>query len=209
MSYTNSTPNLNLPQYTGTDVPTWLEDYNSAMSTIDTKVNENTQNITTAISDNPIITSTTEFSVNEFQIKYNDSWHNANSVVGYFGKDTSNTDFATPFGCAFFENTETSDVTIQGIRISLSSLNFPNGIVKNYKVSCLAYSSEYDPSPDTNNYDMQDIEALFYEADAEDGTIVNLVPANNLPISIKIPKAHDTNAGKLKIEFIGNPIYKA
>lgn len=38
MGHTNSTPNIGLPQFIGTDKPTWLGDINGAMSTIDTKV---------------------------------------------------------------------------------------------------------------------------------------------------------------------------
>lgn len=36
MSYTNSTPNLHLPQYIATDKPTYLGDWNASMQTIDT-----------------------------------------------------------------------------------------------------------------------------------------------------------------------------
>lgn len=35
MAYTNKTPNFQLPQYIGTDKPTYMGDFNSAMSTID------------------------------------------------------------------------------------------------------------------------------------------------------------------------------
>lgn len=38
MSATNTTTNLELPQFTATDIPTWLGDFNGAMSSIDTKV---------------------------------------------------------------------------------------------------------------------------------------------------------------------------
>lgn len=38
MGHTNSTPNIGLPQFIGTDKPTWLGDVNGAMSAIDTKV---------------------------------------------------------------------------------------------------------------------------------------------------------------------------
>lgn len=38
MGHTNSTPNIGLPQFIGTDKPTWLGDINGAMSAIDTKV---------------------------------------------------------------------------------------------------------------------------------------------------------------------------
>lgn len=38
MSATNSTPNYNLPQYIGTDVPSYLGDFNSAMLKIDNAI---------------------------------------------------------------------------------------------------------------------------------------------------------------------------
>lgn len=44
MSFTNHTPNYNLPQYVGTDKPTFLGDFNNAMSTIDTALHNNEQN---------------------------------------------------------------------------------------------------------------------------------------------------------------------
>ena len=40
MSYTNSTPNLHLPQYIATDKPTYLGDWNASMQTIDTVITE-------------------------------------------------------------------------------------------------------------------------------------------------------------------------
>lgn len=44
MSFTNHTPNYNLPQYVGTDKPTFLGDFNNAMTTIDTQMHNNAQN---------------------------------------------------------------------------------------------------------------------------------------------------------------------
>lgn len=38
MSHTNSTPNYNLPQFTGTDKPAWLTDINQAFSATDTAI---------------------------------------------------------------------------------------------------------------------------------------------------------------------------
>lgn len=38
MSFTNKTPNYNLPQWLGTDKPSWLVDVNGAFSTIDTAI---------------------------------------------------------------------------------------------------------------------------------------------------------------------------
>lgn len=43
MSFTNKTPNLNLPQWQDTDEPTWLVDMNNAFSDIDSAVHANQQ----------------------------------------------------------------------------------------------------------------------------------------------------------------------
>lgn len=44
--HTNETENYDLPQFVGTDKPTWLGDFNTAMSTIDTAVGANATAIT-------------------------------------------------------------------------------------------------------------------------------------------------------------------
>ena len=41
MSSTNKTPYYELPQFVGTDIPTWLGDFNGAMSDIDTALKTN------------------------------------------------------------------------------------------------------------------------------------------------------------------------
>ena len=48
MGATNHTTNYNLPQFIGSDKPTWLGDVNGAMSTIDTQMKENSDLATTA-----------------------------------------------------------------------------------------------------------------------------------------------------------------
>ena len=45
-SHTNETTNYDLPQFIGTDKPTWLGDFNSAMSAIDTAIGTNASDIT-------------------------------------------------------------------------------------------------------------------------------------------------------------------
>lgn len=45
MAYTNKTANYELPQYVPTDQPTYLEDFNGAMFTIDSGMKENSNNI--------------------------------------------------------------------------------------------------------------------------------------------------------------------
>ena len=39
MSHTNSTSHYSLPQFIGSDIPTWLGDFNSAMTAIDSGIN--------------------------------------------------------------------------------------------------------------------------------------------------------------------------
>lgn len=48
MSSTNKTPNYNLPQFINTDVPSWLGDFNEAMSKIDTQMKSNDTKATSA-----------------------------------------------------------------------------------------------------------------------------------------------------------------
>lgn len=48
MSHTNSTTNYNLPQFIGTDKPTWLNDVNGAFSAIDTQMKLNADSATSA-----------------------------------------------------------------------------------------------------------------------------------------------------------------
>lgn len=50
MSATNHTTNYNLPQFIGTDKPTWLNDVNGAFSTIDTQMKSNADSATSASS---------------------------------------------------------------------------------------------------------------------------------------------------------------
>ena len=50
MSYTNSTPNYNLPQWIGTDKPTFLGDFNGAFSAIDTAIKNASDSATSAAS---------------------------------------------------------------------------------------------------------------------------------------------------------------
>lgn len=51
MTATNHTKNYNLSQFTGTDRPTWLGDYNGDMSKIDAQLKRNADDIASAIPD--------------------------------------------------------------------------------------------------------------------------------------------------------------
>lgn len=51
MGHTNSTANLSLPQFNGTDKPTWLGDVNGAFSAIDSYAGTNDAAVAAAVSD--------------------------------------------------------------------------------------------------------------------------------------------------------------
>jgi hypothetical protein len=51
MSHTNTTANYNLPQFVGTDKPSWLTDVNGAMTSIDTQMKANADATTTTAGD--------------------------------------------------------------------------------------------------------------------------------------------------------------
>lgn len=51
MSHTNTTANYNLPQFVGTDKPSWLTDVNGAMTSIDTQMKANADANTTTAGD--------------------------------------------------------------------------------------------------------------------------------------------------------------
>ena len=51
MSHTNTTANYNLPQFTGTDKPSWFTDVNGAMTSIDTQMKANADANTTTAGD--------------------------------------------------------------------------------------------------------------------------------------------------------------
>jgi hypothetical protein len=55
---TNKTANYELPQFVGTDKPTWLGDFNSAMADIDAGMHENASDISAMASDVATATST-------------------------------------------------------------------------------------------------------------------------------------------------------
>ena len=57
-AHTNATTNYELPQFVGTDKPTWLGDFNEAMSDIDAGMHENASDIATMQTDVATATAT-------------------------------------------------------------------------------------------------------------------------------------------------------
>lgn len=103
MSYTNSTPNLHLPQYIANDKPTYLGDWNATMQTIDTVMTDTQATAnganSTAISANSIantalnsannaLSKAEENSTAISQITNNSNYRNvpaSNASTGQFG----------------------------------------------------------------------------------------------------------------------------
>lgn len=84
MGATNHTTNYNLPQFVGSDKPTWLGDFNSAMNTIDTqmKANDTLANTAKTTADTALINSSTaETTANNAQTKADTADTTANSAL--------------------------------------------------------------------------------------------------------------------------------
>ena len=64
-AHTNATTNYELPQFVGTDKPTWLGDFNEAMSDIDSGMHENATAISTMQTDvnNAVLVSTSSTAI--------------------------------------------------------------------------------------------------------------------------------------------------
>lgn len=64
MTATKHTANYNLSQFTGTDRPTWLGDYNGDMTKIDTQLKKNADAITSAAGGLKTVAHTTDLNGN-------------------------------------------------------------------------------------------------------------------------------------------------
>lgn len=64
MTATNHTNNYNLSQFTGTDRPTWLGDYNGDMSKIDAQLKKNADGIASSASALKVVAHTSDLTGN-------------------------------------------------------------------------------------------------------------------------------------------------
>lgn len=134
MSATNHTTNYNLPQFIGTDKPTWLTDVNGALSTIDTQMKANADSATSASTsattantsigtlsslDTTVKTDTVS-AINEVNTKAGNAQSTANTAVSDASnaQTTANTAYNMASALASFVNintftnyTNTSDFT--------------------------------------------------------------------------------------------------
>lgn len=129
MGATNRTQNYNLPQFVGSDKPTWLGDFNGAMSSIDTQMKANNDLGTTANTtantalENSASAQSTATSAQETATTaqgtattaLNKSLANESNIAK-FNLDTfttfSNTDITVHDNSLSLSNTETSSLTL-------------------------------------------------------------------------------------------------
>ena len=164
MAYTNKTANYELPQYTPTDQPTYLEDFNGAMFTIDSGMKTNSNNIgdlstltTTAKSD--LVSAVNEVNQNS-----------GASLIGDLSNLTT-TEKSTVVG-AINEvdyNTDTNTTSIG----TLSSLTTT---VKTDLVSAI---NEVDGNTDTNSTSIGDLTSLTTTAKTDLVSAINEVASSS------------------------------
>lgn len=131
---TNKTANYELPQFVGTDKPTWLGDFNEAMSDIDTGMHENATAITGMQSDvtNAVATAsqasqdvttltgtvnTLSGTVTSVQTTANNAQSTANSALNVANTKVSTSDLFNliyPVGSIYLSVNSTSPATLFG-----------------------------------------------------------------------------------------------
>ena len=164
MAYTNKTANYELPQYTPTDQPTYLEDFNGAMFTIDSGMKENATNIGDLSSLTTTAKTNLVSAVNEV---------NQNSGASLIG-DLSNlttTEKSTVVG-AINEvdyNTDTNTTAIG----TLSSLT------TTAKTDLVSAINEVDGNTDTNSTSIGDLTSLTTTAKTDLVSAINEVASSS------------------------------
>ena len=185
MAYTNKTANYELPQYVPTDQPTYLEDFNGAMFTIDSGMKENSDNIGDLSSLTTTAKTNLVSAVNEV---------NQNSGASLIG-DLSNlttTEKSTVVGAIneVDSNTDTNATAIG----TLSSLT------TTAKTDLVSAINEVDGNTDTNSTSIGDLTSLTTT------TKTDLVSAIN--------EVASSSGGSCKLHFLdvssyglNNPLY--
>lgn len=123
MGATNRTQNYNLPQFVGSDKPTWLGDFNGAMSSIDTqmKANNDLGNTANTTANTALENSATaQSTANSAQSTANSAQSTANSGLE---KSLQNELDIAKLNLVNFDNYGISDMTIDYGTITSGSLN--------------------------------------------------------------------------------------
>lgn len=107
MGYSKETPNYHLPQYIAEDRPSYLGDWNEAMSEIDSGMNDNKNNIITQGNNIAVLTTRLEGAENDIDSLGND--------IVSFGNDVKAVEAKFPIGSAdILEEAVTSDKIADG-----------------------------------------------------------------------------------------------
>ena len=197
-----------MPQYAGADVPTWLEDYNGAMTSIDTNVGANTNAVKSMGKDFPGVNNyDITFETTKFQFQINGEWKNASEADGTYGRNSSNLNgMILPFGYAVISNAEASNKTITGIRFVPYGLDTSGEITfDTFKTAALASLTKY--SGDTSY--LEDIVPLYYSPyHAGDGYVYFTDANGSTTLNINLPANVNSHNGNLKLMVNSVPMFR-
>lgn len=183
MASTNHTTNYNLSQYVGSDKPTYLGDYNSDMSKIDTQMKTNADNITITDGKVGILTNLTTEAQSNVVAAINEVDSNCDTNAGAIS--TTNTNIGT------LSNLTTENKT--------SIVNAINEIVSKFNLSNLKNNLEFNltlisgtlPTINTNNTRL----SSAYNSDGSIGKIYGLLHLNGAGSGESYIKITSTDTG--------------
>ena len=158
MSYTNSTPNYELPQWIGTDKPTFLGDFNSAFSAIDTAMKNNEDSATAAVGTANAASATAQ-SANT----------NANTALNTANTAKDSADAATAAAASATSTANTAQTTAQSAARTAQANNIAN------------LAPAYDP---TLTYNVDDL--VTYVDDQNSGKLYKCIIAVNTPMEFNV-----------------------
>lgn len=169
MSYTNSTPNYNLPQWIGTDKPTFLGDFNGAFSAIDTAMKDNADASSAATS--------TANAANATAVSANT---NANTALNTANNAKDTADAATAAAASATSTANTAKTTADNAAHAALSNNIAN------------LAPAYDP---TLTYSVGDL--VTYIDENNTGKLYRCIIAVNSPMSFNINYWDDVTASEV------------
>lgn len=169
MSYTNSTPNYNLPQWIGTDKPTFLGDFNGAFSAIDTAIKNASDSATSAAS-----------TANAASATANSANTNANTALSTANNAKDTADAATSAAAAATSAANTATSTANNAAHAALGNNIAN------------LAPAYDP---TLTYNVGDL--VTYIDENNSGKLYKCIIAVNTPMSFNVNYWDDVTTSEI------------
>lgn len=166
MSYTNSTPNYDLPQWIGTDKPTFLGDFNGAFFAIDTAMKNNADASSAATS--------TANAANATAVSANT---NANTALNTANTAKDTADAATAAAASATSTANTANTTANNAARAALSNNIAN------------LAPAYDP---TLTYEVGDL--VTYVDSNNTGKLYKCIVAVNTPMDFNVNYWDDVTA---------------